>query len=57
VVSGSDSGVTGADGTVTFVSNKVKSTGPFTITVNNVTHATLPYNPALNNETSDTANF
>jgi len=57
VVSGTDSGVTGADGTVTFVSDKVKSTGPFTITVNNVTHATLPYNPALNNETSDTANF
>jgi PKD repeat protein len=57
VVSGSASGVTGANGTVTFVSNKVKSTGPFTITVNNVTHATLPYNPALNNETSDTANF
>jgi PKD repeat protein len=57
VVSGSASGVTGADGTVTFVSNKVKSTGPFTITINNVTHATLPYNPALNVETSDTANF
>ena len=57
VVSGSASGVTGANGTVTFVSNKVKSTGPFTITVNNVTHATMTYNPALNNETSDTANF
>ncbi|NIM11614.1 MAG: PKD domain-containing protein, partial [Candidatus Aminicenantes bacterium] len=57
VVSGSDSGVTGADGTVKFKSSKVKSTGPFTITVDNVTHATLPYNPALNNETSDTANY
>ncbi len=57
VVSGSDSGVTGADGTVTFKSDKVKSTGPFTITVDNVTHATLPYNPALNIETSDTTYF
>ncbi len=57
VVSGSASGVTGADGTVTFNSLKVKSTGPFTITVDNVTHATLTYNPALNNETSDTASY
>ena len=57
VVSGSASGVTGADGTVTFVSAKLKSHGPFTITVDNVTHATLPYNPALNIETSDTATF
>ncbi|MFC2140882.1 PKD domain-containing protein [Acidobacteriota bacterium] len=57
VVSGSDSGITGAAGTVTFVSDKVKSTGPFTITVDNVTHATMSYNPALNNETSDTASF
>jgi PKD repeat protein len=57
VVSGSASGVTAANGTVTFKSAKVKSTGPFTITVDNVTHATLPYNPALNNETSDTAYY
>jgi len=57
VVSGSDSAVTGADGTVSFKSDKVKSNGPFTITVDNVTHATLPYNPALNNETSDTATY
>jgi PKD repeat protein len=57
VVSGTDSGLTGADGTVSFTSGKVKSTGPFTITVDNVTHATLPYNPALNNETSDTATY
>jgi PKD repeat protein len=54
VVSGSASGVTGADGTVTFTSSSVKSTGPFTITVDNVTHPTMIYNPALNNETSDT---
>jgi PKD repeat protein len=57
VVSGSASGVTGANGTVTFVSSKVKSRGPFIITVTNVTHASLPYNPALNVETTDTANF
>jgi PKD repeat protein len=57
VVSGSASGVTGADGTVTFVSNKVKSKGPFIITVTNVTHAVLPYNPALNIETSDSTTF
>jgi PKD repeat protein len=57
VVSGSASGVTEADGTVSFKSDKVKSNGPFTITVDNVTHATILYNPALNNETSDTATF
>jgi PKD repeat protein len=57
VVSGSASGVTGADGTVTFVSGKVKSNGPFTITVDNSTHGTYTYNPALNVETSDTATF
>jgi PKD repeat protein len=54
VVSGSASGVTGSSGTVTFTSAGVKYTGPFTITVTNVTHATLPYNPALNIETTDT---
>jgi PKD repeat protein len=57
VVSGSASGVTASDGTVTFVSNKVKSHGPFIITVTNVTHAVLPYNPALNIETTDSATF
>lgn len=57
VVSGSSSGVTGADGTVSFTSAKVKSTGPFTITVDNVTHAALDYNPALNNETSDSITY
>jgi PKD repeat protein len=57
VVSGSASGATAADGTVSFKSDKVKSNGPFTITVDNVTHATLTYNPALNVETSDTATF
>jgi PKD repeat protein len=57
VVSGSESGVTGADGTVTFESDKLKSNGPFIITVDNVTHATLTYNPALNVETTDSATF
>lgn len=54
VVSGSDSGVTGPDGTVTFSSPRSKYPCPFTITVDNVTHPTLTYNPALNIETSDT---
>jgi len=54
VVSGSSSGVTGSNGTVSFTSASVKSTGPFTITVTNVTHATKTYNPALNIETTDT---
>jgi len=57
VVSGSASGVTAANGTVSFTSAKVKSTGPFTITVDNVTHATLTYNPALNVETSDSQSY
>ena len=58
VVSGAmASDTTAADGTVTFLSEKLKSTGPFTITVDNVTHATLPYNSSLNNETSDTASY
>ncbi|NIO80976.1 MAG: PKD domain-containing protein [Candidatus Aminicenantes bacterium] len=56
VVGGSASGVTGADGTVSFKSDKVKSTGPFTITVNDVIH-TLPYNPSLNIETSDSQTY
>jgi PKD repeat protein len=56
-VSGSASAVTGVDGTVSFLSAKVKSTGPFTITVDNVTHGTLTYNSALNVETTDTANY
>jgi len=55
VVSGSASGNTGTNGTVSFTSASVNKTGPFTITVTNVTHATKTYNPALNIETSDTA--
>jgi vibriolysin len=57
VVGGSASGITAADGTVTFKSSKVKSTGPFTITVDNATHASLPYNATLNVETTDSASF
>ena len=57
VVSGSDSGSTGTDGKVTFTSSRVRSTGPFTITVDDVTHTSYTYNPALNVETSDTAYY
>ncbi|HLP60548.1 MAG TPA: PKD domain-containing protein, partial [Candidatus Deferrimicrobium sp.] len=57
VVTGSNSGVTNASGNVTFTSAQINRTGPFTITVTNVTHATLPYNSALNIETSDTASY
>ncbi len=57
VVSGSASGVTASNGNVSFTSAKVKKTGPFTITVTNVTHATIPYDPALNIETTDTAYY
>jgi serine protease len=53
VVSGSTTGLTGADGTVTFNSDKVKSTGSFTITVTSVTHGTMEYDPEQNIETSD----
>lgn len=57
VVGGSDSGTT-QNGTVTFTSAKAKKqTGPFTITVDNVTHAVHNYNPDLNVETSDTAYY
>ncbi len=57
VVKGSTSGVTGESGSVTFTSKIAKAGGPFTITVDNVTHPTLIYNPALNVETSDTAYY
>jgi hypothetical protein len=54
VVNDTDSGVTGPDGTVTFSSPSTKEPCPFTITVDNVTHPTLTYNPALNNVTTVT---
>ena len=53
-VSGTDSGVTGSDGKVSFTSPRLRaSSGTFTITVTNVTHATIPYDPSKNVETSD----
>jgi vibriolysin len=58
VVSGSTSGITNANGTVTFTSAQVNNkTGPFTITVTNATHATYVYDSSLNIETSDTAYY
>ncbi len=57
VVSGNDSGITGANGTVTFVSPQSKFPGPFIITVVNVTHPTFPYCPEFNNETSDSISY
>jgi PKD repeat protein len=54
--SGTDSGVTDASGNVSFSTAYIRFATSFTITVNNVTHATLQYNSALNNETSDTIN-
>jgi len=50
---GTASGATNANGQVTFNSGWKWGNGTFTITVTNVTHATLQYNSALNNETSD----
>jgi serine protease len=50
---GTRSGTTGSTGMVTLTTPWVWGNGTFTVTVTNVTHATLPYNPALNNETSD----
>jgi hypothetical protein len=51
--SGIDSGTTDPNGQITFNSGWYFLDGTFTITVTNVTHPTLQYNPALNNETSD----
>lgn len=56
-VTGSTSGVTGTNGTVTFLSAKTKYTGPYTITVTNVTHPSKTYNAALNVETSDSITY
>lgn len=50
---GTRSGTTNSTGRVTLTTPWVWGNGTFTVTVTNVTHATLPYNPALNNETSD----
>jgi serine protease len=50
---GTRSGTTNANGQVTLTTPWCLGSGTFTVTVTNVTHATLTYNPALNNETSD----
>ncbi len=52
-VSGTESGVTAADGTIQFASAKVSGGGTFTFTVTDVVKSGVPYNAALNNETSD----
>ena len=52
-VSQSQNAVTNAYGQVTFTTSWAFGNGTFTVTVNNVTHATLVYNSALNVETSD----
>jgi serine protease len=51
--SGTRSGTTNSNGQVTLTTSWVWGNGTFTVTVTDVTHATLTYNPALNNETSD----
>ncbi len=53
-VSGTSSGVTNTSGNVVFNSGNTWGTGTYTITVTNVTHPTMTYNPSLNVETSDT---
>jgi hypothetical protein len=52
---GDVSGVTGADGTVTFISGKVRqsTTVTFTFTVDDVVKSGYVYNESLNKETSD----
>ena len=53
--SASVTGVTGADGSVTFTSGKVRQAGAiFTFTVDDVVLDGYSYDPILNNETSDT---
>jgi PKD repeat protein len=51
---GSVSGVTGADGTVSFVSSRTKSSGSVTFTVTKVSADGYSYDDSLNAETADT---
>ncbi|MFQ6047907.1 MAG: hypothetical protein ACE5K7_00900, partial [Phycisphaerae bacterium] len=55
VTSDSDTGPTGSDGKVTLLSDQVPNPGKgtYTFTVDDVTHATLTYDPDSNVETSD----
>lgn len=57
VVSGSVSATTDTSGKATFTSSYVRNTGPFTITVTNVTGSGYTYNSSLNNETSDSGSY
>lgn len=50
---GTRSGTTNASGQVTLTTAYVWGNGTFTVTVTNVTHATLIYNASLNIETTD----
>jgi serine protease len=50
---GSASGITGADGKVSFASGKVRQAATFTFTVNNVAKSSYTYDPNLNIESSD----
>jgi hypothetical protein len=53
--SGTVSGVTAADGTVSYSSSKVReANATFTFTVDNLVKAGYTYEPDLNNETSAT---
>jgi serine protease len=51
--SGTLNGTTNSSGQVTLTTPWCWGSGTFTVTVTDVTHSTLTYNPALNNETSD----
>lgn len=51
--SGSVSGITGSDGTVSFTSGRVKAGATFTFTVDDVQKDGYVYDYSLNNETSD----
>jgi serine protease len=53
-VGGTDSATTNSSGVAWFESDWTWGQGTYTITVTNVTHATLTYNSSLNVETSDT---
>jgi len=53
-VSGPSQGVTLQDGKITLESPSIKGGGTFTFTITSVVKTGYTYNPALNNETSDT---
>lgn len=52
LVSGSASGVTGADGTITFTSKQTKKKGTITFTANDVSISGYTYDPTLNEMSS-----